>query len=85
MDRDEPRQQSEVHLHFYRRRVLSITPTHATGSCLEVDAGSTANGALVQLWTYGGSNNQQRALQTPQVESRQISSVRQRATRCRTA
>ena len=44
-----------------------ITPTYATGSCLEVADASTANGAVVRLWTYGNSNNnhQQWVLQTP--------------------
>jgi hypothetical protein len=42
-----------------------ITPTHATGSCLDVAGVSAADGAFVHLWTYGGANNQQWAFQTP--------------------
>src|SRR5688572_29835583 len=42
-----------------------ITPTHATGSCLDVANVSTADGAFVHLWTYGGGTNQQWVLQTP--------------------
>jgi endoglucanase len=42
-----------------------ITPTHATGSCLDVAGVSTADGALVHLWSYGGGNNQQWAFQAP--------------------
>jgi endoglucanase len=42
-----------------------ITPVHATGSCLDVNGNSSTDGALAQLWSYGGGNNQQWALQTP--------------------
>ncbi len=36
-----------------------LTPRHATGSSLDVDAGSQANGAKVQIWTWYASTNQE--------------------------
>src|SRR5689334_3398596 len=42
-----------------------ITPTHATGSCLDVNGASTADGANVQLWQWLNGNNQQWYLQAP--------------------
>jgi hypothetical protein len=42
-----------------------ITPTHATSHCLDVSGVSTADGAPVHQWTYGGGNNQQWAFQAP--------------------
>jgi hypothetical protein len=40
-----------------------ITPTHATGSCLDVSGVSTADGAVVQLWQWLNGANQQWAPQ----------------------
>jgi hypothetical protein len=33
--------------------------------CLDVNGVSTADGANVQIWTYGGGNNQQWTFQAP--------------------
>jgi endoglucanase len=42
-----------------------LTPTHATNMALDVNGVSTADGANVQIWTYGGGNNQQWTFQSP--------------------
>ena len=42
-----------------------LTPMNATGSCLDVNGVSTANGANVQIWQYVGGPNQQWSFQAP--------------------
>ena len=42
-----------------------IKPTHATNSCLDVRGASTADGAVVDLWTYSANFNQQWTFQAP--------------------
>ena len=38
---------------------------YATSMALDVNGVSTADGANVQIWTYGGGNNQQWTFQAP--------------------
>jgi Ricin-type beta-trefoil lectin domain-like/Glycosyl hydrolase family 12 len=44
-----------------------ISPSHATGSCLDVEGGTgaTSDGANVHLWQWVGATNQQWSFQTP--------------------
>jgi hypothetical protein len=42
-----------------------LTPTHATNTCLNVNGASSTDGANVQIWMYGGANNQLWTFQTP--------------------
>jgi glucosylceramidase len=42
-----------------------LTPANATGSALEVQHSSTANGALLEIWAYSGGNSQQWSFQAP--------------------
>lgn len=40
-----------------------VSPTHCTGSCLDVEGVSTTDGAKVHLWQWLNGNNQQWSFQ----------------------
>jgi hypothetical protein len=42
-----------------------ISPVHAPESCLDISGISSANGALIQLWTWAGGHHQQWSFQGP--------------------